>query len=84
MRRILAVLTLLSIAALTGGCASSSDTNKGSSPNATANSAAPSSAAPNMPKSAPQSPTLGSAPPPQAKPSPTSEAGIKPPTKNQQ
>ncbi|HEX8775678.1 MAG TPA: hypothetical protein VF735_19055 [Pyrinomonadaceae bacterium] len=79
MRRILAFSAILAVAALSGGCSSLHD--RGSSTSTNSNTATTGAA----PKSAPASsaPAVGGAQPQQAKPSPTSEAGIKPPTKNQ-
>ena len=81
MRRTLAVLTLLATAALSGGCASMHET--GSAPNTGNANNAPTAAAPQSQPVSSNTATVGGAQPPQAKPSPTSQAGIKPPTKNQ-
>ncbi|HEX8142821.1 MAG TPA: hypothetical protein VF553_09505 [Pyrinomonadaceae bacterium] len=79
MRRTTALLTLLAIAALSCGCSSMHET--GSAPSVNANST---SAAPQSQPTSSSGPTVGGARPAQAQPSPTTGAGIKPPTKNQQ
>ncbi len=81
MRRTLALFVLLTIVAFCAGCSSSSDTNIASNANANVKtSTAPPATAPAAANSAP---AVGGAAPPQARPTPSTAVGIKPPTKNQ-
>lgn len=81
MHRALALLTIIIIAAFLNGCSSSSDTANSNASNSNVNRSNTSTPATN-PAASNTAPTVGGAAPPQARPSASTQVGIKPPTKN--
>jgi hypothetical protein len=73
-------LTILVVAAFLTGCSSSSDSATSNASNSNVKS---STATPAMnPAASNSAPVVGGAAPPQARPSASTQVGIKPPTKN--